>query len=251
MKLIPTFLHRFASPPNFYATSARWIKWLTPVAALLFAVGLFLALFVSPVDYQQGSSVRIMYVHVPSAWMSLFVYVVMAVSAAVGLIWNIKLASIVSMAAAPIGASFTAIALATGSLWGKPTWGTWWVWDARLTSELVLLFLYLGVIALFNAIEDRRTAYRAAGLLAIVGVINVPIVHYSVVWWNTLHQTASVSKMDAPSIHPSMLWPLLIMTVAFKLYFIIVLFIRSRTDVLEQEQNSRWVAELSEAEPGS
>lgn len=245
MKFIPAFLHRFASPPSFYATSARWIKWLTPLTALLFVVGLYMAFFVAPVDYQQGASVRIMYVHVPAAWMSLFAYVVMAVAAAVGLIWNIKLASVVSMSAAPIGASFTAIALATGSLWGKPTWGTWWVWDARLTSELVLLFLYLGVIALFNAIEDRRTAYRAAGLLAIVGVINVPIVHYSVVWWNTLHQTASVSKIDTPSIHSSMLWPLLILAIAFKLYFIIVLFMRARADILEQEQTSRWATDIA------
>jgi heme exporter protein C len=210
--------------------------------------GLYLGLVVAPPDYQQGDSYRIIFIHVPSAWMSLFIYVVMAGSSAIGLIWRIKLAEVVAISSAPIGASFTFLALATGSLWGKPMWGTWWVWDARLTSELLLLFLYLGVIALYNAVEDKRTAARAAGILAIVGVVNIPIIHYSVEWWNTLHQGPTVTKFDAPSIHLSMLIPLLLMALAFKLYYVVLVLLRSRCEVLERERNSKWVQELVEAQ---
>lgn len=205
--------------------------------------GLYLGLFVAPPDYQQGESYRIIYIHVPSAWMSLFIYTVMAVTAAIGLIWRIKLAHIVSLCSAPIGASFTFLALVTGSLWGKPMWGTWWVWDARLTSELLLLFLYLGVIALYNAFEQRQSGERAAGILSIVGVINIPIIHYSVEWWNTLHQGPTVTKLDAPSIAVSMLIPLLLMAVSFMFYYAALLFHRVRYEVLEREQRSRWVGE--------
>ncbi|HSH41600.1 MAG TPA: heme ABC transporter permease [Arenicellales bacterium] len=237
------WFHRLASPREFFGIAGRWIPWLGAAAVLCMAAGLYLGLFVAPPDYQQGESYRIIFIHVPAAWMSLFVYMVMAGAAAVGLIWRIKLAHVVSICSAPIGASFTFLALATGSLWGKPMWGTWWVWDARLTSELLLLFLYLGVIALYNAFEQRQSGERAAGILSIVGVVNIPIIHYSVEWWNTLHQGPTVTKLDAPSIHMSMLIPLLMMAVAFMLYYAAVLLLRVRYEVLEREHRSQWVGE--------
>ncbi|BBA35931.1 heme exporter protein CcmC [Methylocaldum marinum] len=205
--------------------------------------GLYLGLFVAPPDYQQGESYRIMFVHVPSAWMSLFIYVFMAVLSAIYLIWNIKLADVMASSSAALGASFTFLALATGSLWGKPMWGAWWVWDARLTSELILLFLYLGYIALVSAIEDKRTAARAGGVLILVGVVNIPIIHYSVEWWSTLHQGPTVTKFDKPSIHFSMLLPLLLMAAAFQLYYFTVLLIRARAEVVDRERRSAWVQE--------
>ena len=186
----------------------------------------------------------IIYIHVPSAWMSLFVYVVMAMAGGIGLIWHVKIADIIARSSASLGASFTFLALATGSLWGKPMWGTWWVWDARLTSELILLFLYLGYIALQSAFDDRRVAARAGAVLALVGLVNIPIIHYSVEWWSTLHQGPTITKFDAPSIHMSMLIPLLLMALAFKSYFISVLLIRARSEILEYECNSTWVEEL-------
>jgi heme exporter protein C len=210
----------------------------------LFIAGLYYGLFVAPPDYQQGESYRIMFIHVPAAWMSMFVYMVIALMGAIGLIWKIKLADIIAASSAPLGASFTFIALVTGSLWGKPMWGTWWVWDGRLTSELILLFLYFGIIALNVAIEDKRNAARASAVLALVGVVNIPIIHYSVQWWNTLHQGATVSKIGTPSIHVSMLIPLLLMAFAFKFYYATVLLIRARAEVLERERNSSWVMEL-------
>ncbi len=214
--------------------------------ALLFVYGLYSGLILAPIDYEQGDAYRIIFVHVPAAWMSMFVYMVMATTGAIALIWRLKLAEIVMISCAPIGASFTFLALVTGSIWGKPMWNTWWVWDARLTSELLLLFLYLGVMALYNAIEDRRTAARAVAILALVGVVNIPIIHYSVEWWNTLHQGPTVTKFDKPSIHLSMLIPLLVMAVAFKLYFLGSLFMRVRTELINREQKSKWVAELLE-----
>ena len=246
--MIMRFIHQLSSPRYFYAFAGKLVPWLGGICILLMLAGLYLGLVVAPPDYQQGESYRIIFIHVPSAWMSLFIYVVMAVSAAIGLIWRIKLAEVMAISSAPIGASYTFLALATGSLWGKPMWGTWWVWDARLTSELLLLFLYLGVIALYNAVEDKRTAARAAGILAIVGVVNIPIIHYSVEWWNTLHQGPTVTKFDAPSIHLSMLIPLLLMALAFKLYYVVLVLMRSRCEVLERERNSKWVQELVEAQ---
>lgn len=239
--------HQLSSPRYFYAIAGRVVPWLGVVCVILLVTGLYWGLVLAPPDYQQGESYRIIFVHVPSAWMSLFIYVVMAVASGIGLIWRMKLAEIIAVSSAPIGASFTFLALATGSLWGKPMWGTWWVWDARLTSELLLLFLYLGVIALYSAVEDKRTAARAAGILALVGVVNIPIIHYSVQWWNTLHQGPTVTKLDAPSIHLSMLVPLLIMALAFKLYYVLLVLLRARCEVLERERNSRWVRELVEA----
>ena len=244
------FLHRFASPPHFYRLAGVLAPWLGWTCLGLMAGGLYGGLVAAPPDYQQGESYRIIFVHVPSAWLSLFIYVVMAGASAIALVWRIKLAEVVAIESAPIGASFTFLALVTGSLWGKPMWGTYWVWDARLTSELILLFLYFGVIGLNAAIEDRRTASRACGLFAIVGVVNIPIIHYSVEWWNTLHQGPTVTKFDAPSIHVSMLVPLLLMAVSFKLFYATVLLTRARSAVLERERNAGWVRELL-AEPES
>ncbi len=244
--MIMRFLHKFSSPPYFYWLSGKMLPWLTALFMVLLIYGLYGGLVLAPADYQQGDSFRIIYIHVPSAWMSLFVYMVMAISGAIGLVWHIKLAEIVSISSAGIGAAFTFIALITGSLWGKPMWGTWWVWDARLTSELILLFLYMGVIGLYGAIEDKRTAARAVAILALVGVVNIPIIHYSVEWWNTLHQGATVAKFDKPSMHPDMLIPLLVMAMAFKVFYAIALLMRCRNEVLQREQNNRWVDEILE-----
>ena len=240
------WFHKFGSPRYFYQFSGALLPWLGWTCLGLMLAGLYSGLIDAPPDYQQGDSYRIMYVHVPSAWMSMFVYVVMAVAGAIGLVWRMKLADVVVASCAPIGAAFTVVALATGSIWGKPMWGTWWVWDARLTSELILLFLYLGVIALRAAIDEPRAAARACAVLAIVGVINIPIIHYSVEWWNTLHQPASVTRMDGPAIHSSMLIPLLLMAVAFKLYFAVSLLMRARCELLQRERNSAWVREVVE-----
>ena len=242
---IMRFVHQMASPPYFYRVAGKWLPWLTGAFLLLFFAGLYGGLVLAPSDYEQGEAYRIIYVHVPSAWMSMFIYMVMAVCGAIGLIWHIKLAEVISISSAPIGASFTFIALVTGSLWGKPMWNTWWVWDARLTSELLLLFLYLGVIALYNAIEDKRTAARAVAILALVGVVNIPIIHFSVEWWNTLHQGPTVTKFDKPSIHLSMLIPLLIMAVAFKLFYVIAVLLRARNELLSRDKNSNWVSEVA------
>jgi heme exporter protein C len=241
------FFHKMASPRYFYTFAGRLIPWLAAACLLFILAGLYYGLIEAPPDYQQGESYRIMFIHVPAAWMSMFVYVVMAGAGIIGLVWHIKLAEMVAISSATIGASFTFLALVTGSLWGKPMWGTWWVWDARLTSELILLFLYLGVIALYNAVEDKRTAARATAILAIVGVINIPIIHFSVEWWNTLHQGATVTKLGAPSIHISMLIPLLLMAVAFKLYYALVVLMRARCEVLDRERNTQWVRELAES----
>ncbi len=239
-----TFFHKLGSPRYFYTYAGRLLPWLAVLTLILFGVGLYWGLVVAPADYQQGESYRIIFIHVPAAWMSMFVYMVMAGAGAIALIWKMKLAEVVAISCAPIGASFTALALVTGMLWGKPMWGAYWVWDARLTSELILLFLYLGVISLYSAIEDTRTASRAAAILALVGVVNIPIIHYSVVWWNTLHQGATITKLDQPSMDTRMLIPLLIMAVAFKAYFGMVLLMRARCEVLERERNSNWVREV-------
>ena len=238
------FFHRMASPPHFYAFTEKLMPWLVGLFLLLIVPGLYGGLYLAPADYQQGDSYRIIYIHVPAAWMSLFIYVVMAVTGGIGLIWRIKLAEVVMISSASVGASFTLIALVTGSLWGKPMWGTWWVWDARLTSELILFFLYLGVIGLYGAIDDKRTASKAVAILALVGVVNIPIIHYSVEWWNTLHQGPTVKKMDKPSIHVSMLVPLLLMALAFKFYYIIAMILRARVELIQRERNSQWVKSL-------
>ncbi len=227
-------MQRFANPGRFLRMAAVVQPAAIAVLAMALVLGLILALVVAPPDYQQGDSARIMYVHVPAAWMALFVYTMMAVASAVALIWRHPLAEIAARASAPIGACFTFVALVTGSLWGKPMWGTFWVWDARLTSVLVLFFLYLGYIALANAFDDVERGGRAAAILALVGLVNVPIIKFSVDWWNTLHQPASVLKLGGPAIDPSMLWPLLIMAVAFKAFYVAVLIMRMRTELAQR-----------------
>jgi len=244
MNKIVLYYHKLSSPEFFYRFASAVLPWLILPCVALFAIGLYTGLVLSPPDYQQGDTVRIMYIHVPAAWMSMFIYVVMAISGVLAVVWHTKIAEWTTMACAPVGAMFTAITLVTGSLWGRPTWGTYWAWDARLTAELVLLFLYLGVIALYHAINDSRQAARAASLLAIVGLINIPIIHFSVKWWNTLHQGASIRLTGESSIHESMLWPLLIMAVAAKLYFLISLFNRIRVQILQAESGKAWVQAL-------
>jgi heme exporter protein C len=236
-----TWLHKLASPPHAYRIAGRLAPWFGWPAFLLILAGLLGGLVLAPADYQQGDGFRILYVHAPSAWMSMFIYGTMAATAAIGLIWRIKLAHGVAAASAPVGAWFTFLALATGSIWGKPMWGTWWVWDARLTSELILLFLYLGLIALRASIEDRERADRATVVLAIVGVVNLPIIHYSVYWWNTLHQGATISKLGKPSITGDMLWPLLVMLAGFTLYYLAVLMTRLRAEILRRERDASWL----------
>ncbi len=245
MNPIVRWFHQLGSPPAFDRFAARWVPWAYGLALLTLAVGAWGALFHVPADYQQGDSFRILYIHVPSAWMSLAVFALMAVYAAIALVWRIKLCEILAMACAPIGAAFTVITLATGSIWGRPMWGTWWDWDPRLTSELVLLFLYLGVIGLYHAIEDRRQAARAAGLLAIVGVVLLPVIRYSVVWWNSLHQGPTIRLFGESSMDASMLPPLLWMVVGTKFWFVASLLQRARAENLYREAGKDWVRRLA------
>ncbi|MBK8176796.1 MAG: heme ABC transporter permease [Rhodospirillales bacterium] len=225
-------MQSLANPNRFMRLSRPLVPWLAGATAVLMAVGMYLALLASPPDYQQGESVRIMYVHVPAAWMGLFCYTSMAVASAVGLIWRHPVAEMAGKATAPIGACFTFLALLTGSLWGKPMWGAWWVWDARLTSMLVLFFLYLGYMALEGAFDDPARGARAASILAIVGFVNVPIIKFSVDWWNTLHQPASVIRMGGPTIDASMLAPLLVMAAAFTCYYFWVMLLRLHGEII-------------------
>jgi heme exporter protein C len=237
------WFHKLSSPPYAYRTAGLVRPWLFWPAVLLMLAGMFGGLVLAPEDYQQKDAFRIIYVHVPSASLSLMIYTVMAVAAAIGMIWRMKLAHAVAASCAPIGAWFTVATLVTGSIYGRPMWGTWWEWDPRLTSELILLFLYLGYMALRASFDDTQRADRASAILAIVGVVNVPIVKYSVVWWNSLHQGPSISKLAAPSIEGSMLWPLLIMMLAFVLYFGAVLCDRLRGEILRRERNASWLNE--------
>src|SRR5438552_3926261 len=225
-------MHRFANPARFLRLSDAILPWCAGATLILLIAGLYLGLFVAPADYQQGESVRIMYVHVPAAWMAMFVYACLALASAVALIWRHPLADLAAQAASPIGACFTFIALVTGSLWGKPMWGTCWVWDARLTSVLVLFFLYLGHIALAHGFESAERGERAGAVLALVGIVNLPIIKFSVDWWNTLHQPASIFRLGGPTIDPSILWPLLIMALGFTFFFITLLLLRVRSEFL-------------------
>lgn len=238
-----TWFHRLGSPPYVYGLAARLTPWFGWSAAVLILGGLYGGLVLAPPDYQQGDGFRIIYVHAPSAWMSLMVYVIMAVSAAIGLIWRIKIAHAVAASCAPVGASFTASALLTGMLWGRPMWGAYWEWDPRLTSELLLLFLYLGYMGLRSSFEDLQRADRASALLALVGVVNVPIIHYSVVWWNSLHQAPSVMKLGKPTMPPAMLVPLLMMLAGFTLFFVAILLVRLRGEILRRERAAKWIAQ--------
>ena len=241
------WFHKLGSPRYFFALAQRLTPWLGTLACVLLAVGAYWGLVVAPPDYQQGESYRIIFVHVPAAWMSMFVWTFMAVAGLIVLVWRMKVAATLMRAAAPLGASFTFLALVTGSLWGKPMWGAYWVWDARLTSELILLFLYLGFIALQSAIEQREAAGRAGAVLALVGLVNIPIIHYSVEWWNTLHQGPTVTRFDKPAMPAEMLLPLLVMALGFMTYFAAVLLKRARCDILESEGASTWARELATA----
>jgi heme exporter protein C len=234
----------FASPQTFYPLAGKMVPLFAALAAVLGAIGLYIAFLVAPTDATQGESYRIIFIHVPAAWMSMFLYVVMAFWAGVGLVFNTRLSSMMASAIAPTGALMTFLALWTGALWGRPTWGAYWVWDARLTSELILLFLYLGFIALQAAIDDPRRADKAGAVIALVGVINVPIIYFSVQWWNTLHQGASVSITRAPSMATTMLWGMLIMALAFWMYSIAVVLHRVRSIILDRERRAEWVREL-------
>lgn len=238
------FIHKLGSPAYFYTFSGRFIPWFWAIFLVLTAIAMYQAFFVVPADYQQGQSFRIMYLHVPAAWMSMLAYMFMAAMGFIALVWRIRTVEILAMCTAPVGAAFTAVTLIAGSLWGRPTWGTYWVWDARLTSELVLLFLYLGVIGLYNAIDEPRKAARAACLLALVGAVNLPIIHYSVKWWNTLHQGSSISLLGGSSIDSSMLTPLLVMAIAVKFYFGANLLTRARVRLLEQDLRKGWVRDV-------
>ncbi|MCL2872385.1 MAG: heme ABC transporter permease CcmC [Betaproteobacteria bacterium] len=236
---------KYAAPAQFYPLAGKMAPWFAAAAAVLGVVGLVIGLYVAPIDVTQKDSYRIIFIHVPAAWMSMFLYVVMAFWGALALGLNTRLSAMMAQAIAPTGALMTALALWTGAFWGKPTWGTYWAWDARMTSELILLFLYLGIIALRNAIDDPRRADKACGVLALVGVINVPIIYMSVRWWNTLHQGASI-QAGKSSIDAIMLWGMLIMVFAFWFYSIAVILIRLRAIMLEREAGSAWVARLTE-----
>ncbi len=239
------FIHKLASPPHFYKLSAKMIPWFTIAGVLLVLYGSIAGLFLAPPDYQQGDAFRIIYVHVPAAYLSMMTYMIMAVSAGIGLIWRMKLAHAVAAGAAPLGAWFTFLALITGSIWGRPMWGTWWEWgDPRLTSELIMLFLYFGYMALRNAIDDTVKADRASAVLVLVGAVNVPIIHFSVEWWSSLHQGPTLVREGGPAIQTAMLYPLLAMIFGFTFLFAALLLSRVRTEVLFRERRAHWVRDL-------
>ncbi|XPF93808.1 heme ABC transporter permease [Colwellia sp. RE-S-Sl-9] len=244
------WLHPYANPETTYHLTGRLIPWFSYLTIALLTVGLIWALLFSPADYQQGDSFRIFYIHVPTATLSMGIYVGMAIAALCSIVWQLRLADASAAALAPIGAVFTFVSLVTGAAWGKPMWGTWWIWDARLTSQLILLFLFLGVIALHNAFEDKGLAGKAAGILTLVGVINIPIIKYSVEWWNTLHQGATVSKMGKPSMTIDMLWPFIFCYMGFIFLIIVITCIRFRSEILSRNSMRPWVKELVLAEGG-
>jgi len=241
---LKNFYHKMGSPKWFYDISGRWLPWLTAVSVLLIGVAVVWGLVFAPEDFRQGNSYRIIFIHVPAAFLAQFGYILMAVAGIVSLVWKMKMADVALKCTAPIGASFCFIALVTGAIWGKPTWGAWWVWDARLTSMLILLFLYLGVIALQSAIENRITAAKAGAILSIVGVINIPIIKYSVEWWNTLHQPATLKITEKSTMAPEMLIPLLLSVFGFYCLFTLMLLMRMRNDILENERRTRWVRNI-------
>ena len=242
-------ISRLANPTRFMKVSGVALPILGVLTLLVLLVGFYLALFVAPPDYQQGESVRIMYVHVPAAWLALLVYLLVAVASAIALVWRHPLAEIAAQAAAPLGAAFTLVCLVTGSLWGRPMWGTWWAWDARLTSVLVLFFLYLGYIALANAFDDPSRGGRAASVLALVGIVNLPIIKFSVDWWNTLHQAESVFRMSGPTIDMSMLMPLMVMAAGYLLLFVTLLLVRMRTALNERRSRALQLSAAPAAAP--
>ena len=239
-------LTKLANPTRFLALVARVLPWLIGLTALAFAIGLFQVFALAPDDYQQGAVVKIMFIHVPNAWLAMFVWAVMSVAALGTLVWRHPLADVAAKAAAPIGAAFTLCALVTGSLWGRPMWGTYWEWDARLTSVLILFLMYLGLMALWRAVDDPSRAARAAAILTLVGAINLPIIKFSVEWWNTLHQPASVLRLGGPTIHPSLLIPLLVMAVAFTLLFVTLHLAAMRNEILRRRIRTLHIMQAAE-----
>lgn len=243
---MPRWFYQLASPRWFYDITGKLMPWFVIPAILLFLIGLTWGLVFAPADYQQGNSFRIIYLHVPTAILAQSCYMLIALAGAIGLIWKIKIAHVVAKSAAPIGASMAFLALVTGAIWGKPTWGAWWVWDARLTSMLVLFFLYLGIIALTSAFEHEASGDKAAAVLALVGVVNIPIIKYSVEWWNTLHQGATFKVTEKPAMPPEMWLPLLIMIIGFYCFFAVMVMSRARTEVLRRESKMDWVKSIVE-----
>jgi len=241
-------LYHYASPPNFYKLAGTLVPWAAWSAAILGVCGLYIGFFVAPTDFQKGEAYRIIFIHVPSAWMGMLIYLVMAFWGAIGLAFNARLPFMLMRALAPTGAVLTAVALWTGAVWGKPMWGTWWVWDARLTSTLILLFLYMGTLALWSAIEDTKRSDRAGALLTLIGVVNVPIIMFSVVWWNTLHQGSSIGVTHAPKMAATMMQAVLLMTASAWLYAIAVVLARVRRIIVERERKTEWVQKLLTAE---
>jgi len=238
------WFHRLGSPRWFYEKTTPWLPWLAAISIALLVTGAVWGLAFAPADFKQGNSYRIIYIHVPAAFLALAGYYIMAISGAVGLIWKMKLPFMVMKSAAPIGALLTFVSLVTGSIWGKPTWGTWWEWDARITSMLILFFLYLGMIALQQAFTHRDTADKASAVLALVGMVNIPIIYKSVDWWNTLHQPATIKFTSKSSIDPSMLYPLLTMVIGFYVFYALVLLLNTRVEILRRENRTQWVNDL-------
>lgn len=238
------WFHRLGSPRWFYEKTTPWLPWLATFSIALIVTAAVWGLAFAPADFKQGNSYRIIYIHVPAAFLALAGYYIMAISGAVGLIWKMKLPFMVMKSAAPIGALLTFVSLVTGSIWGKPTWGTWWEWDARITSMLILFFLYLGMIALQQAFTHRDTADKASAVLALVGMVNIPIIYKSVDWWNTLHQPATIKFTSKSSIDPSMLYPLLTMVIGFYVFYALVLLLNTRVEILRRENRTQWVNDL-------
>ena len=245
-KLLTMFklLFEKISPKKFYYFATSLIPWAFILTLLFITYGLYLGLFRAPTDYQQGEAFRIIYVHVPSAWLSLFAYTSVFVCSVISIIWKIKVFEILSISSAKIGAMFTFLTLITGAIWGKPMWGTWWVWDARLTSELILFFIYLSIIFLYHSYDDYRKGAKAANILAIVGFVNIPIIHFSVEWWNTLHQGPSIMKFSAPSISAEMLYPLIYTTIGFTAYFVLAVLLSTRNTLMQREKNTTWIKSI-------
>lgn len=238
------WFHRMGSPKWFYEITGRWIPWFGAAAVIFLLMGTVWGLAFAPQDYQQGNSFRIIYIHVPAAILAQSIFFAMAIAGGIGLIWKMKVADMVAKSCAPIGATMTFVALFTGAVWGKPTWGAWWVWDARLTSMLILLFLYFGVIALQSAFDSKQSAARASAILSLVGVVNIPIIKYSVDWWNTLHQPATFTLTEKPAMPVEMWLPLLVMVIGFYCFFATVLMMRTRNEILEREKRTQWVQGL-------
>jgi heme exporter protein C len=241
---MPRWFYQMASPKWCYEFTGKLLPWFMALAVICLGAGAVWGLMFAPEDYQQGNSFRIIYIHVPSAILAQSCYMMMAIVGAIGLIWKMKVADMVAYACAPIGASMAFLALATGAIWGKPTWGAWWVWDARLTSMLILLFLYLGVMALYSALDDDTQAGKAAAVLSLVGLVNIPIIKYSVEWWNTLHQPATFTLTEKPAMAPEMWMPLLVMVIGFYAFFGVSLMMRLRNEILHREKRARWVKAL-------